>query len=399
MSQTTPPGAVPAPQQWVSTTPGRIVTDTYSWLQAVHWVHGAGIAPVPPKGPKFGLTTVRIAQELTKLTEVRPGVAYLMQVLKLGERTVQYHLAHLRATGLLAYIEAGTRLPRTEDRTWVARRTSHFALTVPQAYDQALGIRTTGKGPTRRMTGIAEAGRQTIARLGKLASKAVRRRRKKATASRTRCTPMVGGTATASDPDVPPAGPLEGNAPNRTRQQQTSKTRKGNKITRRFRLAAQLKERVLWLSGTTVARMSWVLSEVSDAGWTVDEVQAWLALRDAPHDLRRGSGLLASRLVGATVVWPTPAARRRAVEASRDLVAANSRTAARVDENFLSAPEHRPSLGLQIITGLRQGRALQSTSFRSRGLDDLSGHLPAQPTPTDDQAAELVAAFLGRTIQ
>ncbi|MFJ3793933.1 hypothetical protein [Kitasatospora sp. NPDC090091] len=400
MSQNTPSTAVPHAQQWVSTTSGRIVTDTYSWLQAVHWVHGTGAAPVPAKGPKFGPTTLQVAQELTKLTEVRPGVAYLARVLKVSERTVQYHLAHLRNTGLLAYVEVGTRLPRTEDRTWVERRTSHFALTIPAGFDEALGIRTAGEGPTRRMVGITAAGRTAIGRLGKLATKAVRRRRKKAAASRTRCTPMVGGSVLPSVAHSPSASRLEGER----RIGSTKKADRGhvrNKVGRRFQLAAELRKRVLWLTvpgrrdqRQAVERLAWVLSEVSDAGWTVSEVEAWLALIDEPEHVRRPSGLVASRLRTALLLWADPAVRARGVENHRDRVRANAKARAEISPDaFAGAVE--AGVASRIVAGVRGGQARLAASQRARGEDDLSGGVSASFGTGDDAVDARFAAFLG----
>lgn len=399
VSETTPPGPVPGAQQWVSTTLGRVVTDTYSWLQAVHWVHGAGIAVVPPKGPKFGPTTIRIAQELTKLTEVRPGVEYLMRVLKLSERTVQYHLAHLRRTGLLAYVEVGTRLPRTEDRG-VVRRTSHFALTVPQAFDVALGIRTAGEGPARRMTGIAEAGRETIARLGKLASKAVRRRKKARSQRERRCTPMVGGSPLPSLPNSPSASRLEGEG-------RIRKVKKGNcgpvrnRVARRFQLAAELRKRVLWLCAArgnqrqAVERLAWVLQDVSDAGWSVDEVEAWLALIEEPEHVRRPSGLVASRLRTALLMWSTPDSRALGVETYRSHLQLKVRARARINPNVLSPGSVASGVAVQIVARLRGGQVRLAAGQRDRGLDDLSGGASTGFGTSDEAVDARFAAFLG----
>ncbi|WP_329492455.1 transcriptional regulator (plasmid) [Kitasatospora sp. NBC_01246] len=385
------PLAVTASRQWATTTAGRIVNDTYSWLQSVHWVHGTGAAPVPPKGPKFGPTTIRIAQELTKLTEVRPGITHLMRVLNLGERTVQYHLAHLRNTGLLTYIEVGTRLPRTEDRGPVAR-SSHFALTIPQNYDTALGIRTTGEGPTRRMTGIAEAGRKTIARLGRLASKSVRRRKRK-TSPRQRCTPMVASSAVPALTHSPSASRLEGKGPKDISTKGKS-GRHRNRVTRRFELAAELRRRVLWMSRSNTDRLAWVLSEVADAGWTATEVEAWLNLVNEPGHVRRPSGLLASRLRAAVLLWPTKAHRDRAMESQRERIHGAAKARSTVADGFLACPEStsdtRPAALLDIIALCQQ--------TNSRVTSDGWSQAEQASTMSEESAAADIAAFLGAAV-
>ncbi|TJZ97443.1 hypothetical protein [Actinacidiphila oryziradicis] len=60
------------------------------------------------------------------------------------------------------------------------------------------------------------------------------------------------------------------------------------------------------------------MREVADAGWSADEVIAWLDNGDAPQAVRRPSGFLARRLEHATTLWPDAAGRARAVEAARD---------------------------------------------------------------------------------
>ncbi|WP_457541789.1 hypothetical protein [Streptomyces filamentosus] len=87
-----------------------------------------------------------------------------------------------------------------------------------------------------------------------------------------------------------------------------------NKIGRRFRLAGELTRRVEWLRGCSVPRIAWVVREVADAGWTSDEVLAWLEMRGTAERVRRGSGLLAVLLASATTVLDTPAKRAGAVE-------------------------------------------------------------------------------------
>lgn len=185
---------VPGPHQWISTTAGRIATDPYSWMQAVHWIGGSGLyTPSRTHGPKWGETTLRLAQELSALTECRPGIAYLSRKLRASERTVQYHLGMLREAGLLAYRYKGSRI------TGSIRQASVYERIIPAEFDAALGIRTVGEGVQRRPVGIAAEHRSTIGTLAKKAARKVRRKRsKKASSGRGRCTPMQGGTSTSS---------------------------------------------------------------------------------------------------------------------------------------------------------------------------------------------------------
>ncbi|MFB6992853.1 transcriptional regulator, partial [Streptomyces sp. NPDC056304] len=131
---------VPEASQWLTTSTGRIALDGYSWLQAVHWVAGSGL--YEPRrhrshGPRsFGLTTVRVAQELAQLSPCRPGIEYLMRRTGLAERAVEYHLGMLRETGLLAWIVKGTRV------SGGPAQASEFARMIPVEFDAALGIRT-----------------------------------------------------------------------------------------------------------------------------------------------------------------------------------------------------------------------------------------------------------------
>ncbi|MFK8851292.1 hypothetical protein [Streptomyces sp. Ac-502] len=113
--------------QWISTSAGRIATCPYSWMQAVHWVAGSGLyTPSRTHGPKWGPTTIAIAQEIAALAECRPGIAYLARKVKVSERTVKYHLGMLRETGLLAYRSKGTRI------TSAIRQASVYERVIPR---------------------------------------------------------------------------------------------------------------------------------------------------------------------------------------------------------------------------------------------------------------------------
>ncbi|MFD5513913.1 winged helix-turn-helix domain-containing protein [Streptomyces sp. NPDC127051] len=335
---------VPEASQWLSSSAGRVALDGYSWMQAVHWVAGAGL--YEPRrhrshGPRtFGVTTVRVAQELAELSPCRPGIKYLMRRVGLSERAVQDHLRMLRETGLLAYIVKGTRVAVEGGQA------SEFALMVPPAFDQALSIRTVQRDQeapayTRAMTGIADAGRELMAKLGRKASRRVRKPRK-ATAKGTakpssegsvaasgaavsdeaRCTPMGGSCSslsTAATTSLPSetTDVASGNSESSTRKKVNCGRRKLNSVGRRFQLAGELIRQVPWMGRASVPRIAWILREVSGAGWTADEVIALLDCGDAPERVHRPSGFLAGRLAGAVALWPTADGRARAVQAYR----------------------------------------------------------------------------------
>ncbi len=139
--------------QWIDTTTGRIAPEAYSWMQAVHWIAGCGLYDQEPgHGPKWGPTTVAIAQEIAALTECRPSIDYLARKLGVSERTVQYHLAHLRAAGLLVYRSKGTRLAGR------VRLASVYERVIPAQFDQALGIRTVLRDETAPPTRGPQSG-------------------------------------------------------------------------------------------------------------------------------------------------------------------------------------------------------------------------------------------------
>ncbi|MCX2927914.1 transcriptional regulator [Streptomyces sp. NEAU-W12] len=334
---------VPEASQWLSTSAGRIAGEGYSWMQAVHWVAGSGLYKPRRRrshGPRsFGPTTVRVAQELAQLFPCRPGIEYLVRRTGLSERSVEYHLGMLREAGLLAWIVKGTRV------SGGPALASEFARMIPVEFDVALGIRTVQRDEdapayTRAVSGIAEAGRELMARLAQKASRKVRKPRSKAPAKASvrgaeqgdvtavsdevRCTPMQVGTSassTAGDTSFPPESKLaSGKRKSPTLKKSKAKTgerRKLNCIGRRFQLAGELICRVPWLAKAARPRIAWIVREVADAGWTADEVIAWLDLEDAPKRVLRPSGFLAQRLDGAVRLWPTAEGRARAVEAYR----------------------------------------------------------------------------------
>jgi DNA-binding transcriptional ArsR family regulator len=307
--------------QWVSTTTGRITTDPYSWMQAVHWVGGSGLyTPSRAHGPKWGETTLRLAQELSALSECRPGIAYLARKLRASERTVQYHLDMLREAGLLAYRFKGSRV------TGSIRQASEFERIIPAEFDAALGIRTVGEGVQRRPVAIAEEHRGTIGKLSKKAARKVRRKRSRTPSSRrSRCTPMQVGTS-----GIPSDGgthsPSESKLASGSHDSPTPKKPKRakrtlNRVGRRYQLARELIQQVGWLAGASTPRIAWIVKDVADGGWTAAEVIAWLDTLSQPeHGARRPSGLLAHRLQGVTGMpgWQTPTQRAAAVETMRE---------------------------------------------------------------------------------
>ncbi|MGW7071839.1 hypothetical protein ACWGII_30745 [Streptomyces sp. NPDC054855] len=130
-------------------------------------------------GPRsFGPTTLRVAQELAQLFPCRPGIEYLVRRTGLSERSVEYHLGMLREAGLLAWIVKGTRV------SGGPAQASEFARVIPVEFDVVLGIRTVQRDQgapsyTRAVSGIAETGREAMAKLAKKASTKVRRPRSK----------------------------------------------------------------------------------------------------------------------------------------------------------------------------------------------------------------------------
>lgn len=299
-SKTSPLPRVAPAQQWATTTPSRLTGDTYSWLQAVHWVHGTGHY-TPRSGPGFCDTTLRLARLLADLTPCRPGITYLMRRLRCSERTVQYHLAVLRETGLLVYTAMGGREKGPEGKG-ATRRASEFARAIPAAFDEALGIRTVGEGPARRVIGVAEEHRKSIAAL---ARKASRKLRSKSRRPGGRCTPMGGGhlrtescglggevTTTAGQGSKPTTTPKNGSS---NRKAPRKATIGGRRVTAAGmalgdRLARQVRARVPWLRRATHNQLRWVLADAAEQQWTLEHTLAWISEVAAVHG--RGAGIL-----------------------------------------------------------------------------------------------------------
>ncbi|MFE2184398.1 hypothetical protein ACFXB5_28295, partial [Streptomyces sp. NPDC059455] len=73
--------------------------------------------------------------------------------------------------------------------------------------------------------------------------------------------------------------------------------------------------RVPWLRPADKDRIAWAVNEVSDAGWTANEVLAALDLRQEPlGGVRRASGFLAARLRGMATMPGWTSRQQRAVQ-------------------------------------------------------------------------------------
>ncbi|MFD6149406.1 helix-turn-helix domain-containing protein [Streptomyces sp. NPDC060243] len=325
------PIRVPAREQWLPHTTGRIAPHPRSWMQSVHWVVSSGLyTPTRKHGPKaMNHTTLVIAQEISALKICRPSIDYLVRKTGCSERTVQYHLDMLREAGLLAYVSKGTR------SAGHVRNASVYERIIPVAFDTALGIRTklrdeTRPAYTRIPTGASPEHRKTLGKLVRKAARRVRRPRPKAPVSGVqRCTPIGVGTSassTAGDLGFPPEGKLaSGDASHRTpkkTQQQPARTGKKrrtlNAVGRRFQLARELIQQIHWLTRCELPRVAWVIQDVADNGWTADEIHGWLHFTGVSSDIKRPVGQLAHQLRLAVVAAPTPQARQTFVDMWRD---------------------------------------------------------------------------------
>ncbi|MFE1451915.1 helix-turn-helix domain-containing protein [Streptomyces olivaceoviridis] len=310
-----------AAAQWLHATTGRIATCPHSWMTAVHWVNqiaAKGLyTPTQTHGPKWGPTTVAVAQEIAALKECRPSIEYLARKLKTSARTIKYHLAMLRETGLLVYRSKGTRV------SGVGGQASVFERTIPVAFDEALGIRTVGEGATRRPVGAAEESRTLLGKLAKKAARKTRRRPSRTRVSgRGRCTPMQGGTSSGSS-TAGTHSPSESKLASGTSKSPTPKKsncgpRKLNRVGRRFQLARELTQSVPWLKDASVPRIAWIIRHVSDAGWTVTEIQAAAERLVSDREPRRPSAVLAYRLSSCHLLYTTPERRKVLVDDWRD---------------------------------------------------------------------------------
>lgn len=306
---------VPEHHQWAGTTASRIAPDRYSWMQAVHWArdYAARYRTGRDHGPRgFTRTTVRLAQELARLRVCRPGVAYLARRLGMTVRTVKYHLALLRETGLIAYRTKGSRIAGEGNRA------SEFVRIIPPSFDEALHLRTRPSSTLIRVIcGIADEGRGLMSALGRKAQRIVRAPRRHSAArpaATPRCTLKGVGPDRSLTDGLPPIPPENGTAPTTTARAR----RTLNRVGQRYRLARQLVEQVSWLARADPARIAWVIRHVADAGWTATEVIAVLAQQPPASVVHRPSGFLAARLLGMELVLDTPAKRRALVAWWRD---------------------------------------------------------------------------------
>lgn len=348
--------------QWISTTTGRIATDGHSWLTAVHWAADPKTkryTPTRSHGPSsMNVTTVLLAQEIANLKECRPGIAYLARKLKVSERTVEYHLGMLREAGLLAYRSKGGRVARGVDEASVYERI------IPVAFDEALGIRTTGEGVQRRPVGAAAQHRKTIGKLAKKATKRMRRPRRRTPASgEARCTLMKGGTSGLSSTgrSIPPSETrlASGSHTHPTPKKTNRGPQKLNRVGRRYQLAQELVTNVPWLSRASAPRISWIARHCADAGWTWQEVQAAAEENSPidPADSRRPSGLLAHRLKGVHRLHASPTARHLMFTAWED---------SRAQEKFRRAGFDQPAPEADSTTALEAQQSIYGTLHQER---------------------------------
>ncbi|TVP36476.1 hypothetical protein A3L22_28755 [Streptomyces griseus subsp. griseus] len=425
---------VPEACQWLSTTAGRVALEGYSWMQAVHWVAGSGL--YQPRrhrshGPRaFGPTTVRVAQELAQLSPCRPGIGYLMRRTGLSERSVEYHLGMLREAGLLAYVVRGTRIRGEKAQA------SHFARVIPTVFDEALGVRTVLRDDTapeymRAPCGIAEAGRELMAKLAAKAARKVRKPRSKTgskasgkrsrkgaqqglaagVSGEARCTPMQVGTSavfSAGGTYPPPEEKLaSGEAKSPIPKKSTKRAGgrpKQNKVGRRFQLAGELVQELDWLRGCSMPRIAWVVRGVADAGWTVTDVRAWLHLRGEVTRVRRGSGLLAVLLAEAESILDTPAKRAEAIEQWRGAQEAArrhriERVRARTElyDGDWARPNSRAVLR-EVEAAFAQVRDA-ATGGRRQDPGDVADDHALAPEPSEPELAELRAAAAGELMR
>jgi len=368
-----------AAAQWLHATTGRIATCAHSWMQAVHWIDSLAkkglYTPSQAHGPKWGATTLAIAQEVSALKVCRPGIAYLMRKFKLSERAIQYHLAMLRETGLLVYRSKGTRMKGQPNQATVYERT------IPVAFDDEHGIRTflrdeTAPSYTRVPVGAAPEHRKMLGKLAKKAARKVRRRpRRTAVSGRGRCTPMQGGTSTGSS-TAGTRSPSESKLASGAAKSHPGKnTNRGprtlNRVGRRYQLARELIQMVPWLKGAAVPRIAWIIRHVADAGWTALEVQA-IAEQERPilaSEVRRPSGLLADRLSSLHLLYTTPERRRTAVLAWQEsLVQEQARHTAYDD---LAGEDRGPaSVSVQQLAREAFRRNQQIADRQQHGTDD-----------------------------
>lgn len=369
---------------------------------------------LPPDRPEFvhfearpaGLTYPQLVRS-GELTPCRPGGAYLMRRSGLGERAVEYHLQMLREAGLLVWESRGTRV-RGE-----RARASVYVRVVPPEFDAALGIRTVlreegAPASSRAASGIAEAGRKLMARLGRKAARRVRRPRPRsrpgssptAKPSRqpsgtapgrtpvtavsggsdggTRCTPMRGSSSavsTAGTTSLPPETQLASGADTSSTPASTttapSRGRGLNRVGRRYQLARELIESIGWLQDCSVPRIAWVCRSVADAGWTVTQVRGWLHVRGhTTRTVRRGSGLLAVLLHNAAEALDTPGKREYAVEQWRAAQEAERRH--RIEQVRARAEQHSRACRPPVSRAVQ--RELETAIAEVRALDNAGRH-------------------------
>ncbi|MFJ1742646.1 winged helix-turn-helix domain-containing protein [Streptomyces microflavus] len=391
---------VPLADQWIATTGGRIAPNGEAWIEAVLWFHKYGsYRSESSHGPKkFGDTTLRMARTIAHLTECRPSVRKLVEWLKLSPRTVKYHLAILRESGLLTYRAKGTRVAGSGGRA------SEFERTIPRVFDEAAGLRT---GPSEKLIRAVHGFRpEKISLLKELHRAARRPHRKNPTKRPNRrpvqlasgapsCTPMVVSTSsssTAGDLSSPSEKQLA-SGPHTPPSSMKPNRRTLNSTGRRYQLAAELIQQVGWLGRAATPRIAWIVRHVADAGWSTTEVIALIGAEAPARRIHRPSGFLAHRLKGAHQLYDTPAKRATIVDHWRDARHAAHDRHAEWWEDDCRRPAS-PAVARELdaaIARLRQpahsapgGRELTADAEGLVGLDQL----------TPDEIIELRAAAL-----
>ncbi|MFI7087735.1 winged helix-turn-helix domain-containing protein [Streptomyces anulatus] len=391
---------VPSADQWIATTSGRIAPNGEAWLEAVLWFHKYGpYRSERSHGPKtFSDTTLRMARTIAHLTQCRPSVRKLVEWLKLSPRTVKYHLAMLRESGLLTYRAKGTRVPGAGGRA------SEFERTIPQAFDEAAGLRT---GPSEKLIRAVHGFCPEKIPLLKELHRAARRPHRKNRTKRTNrltakpasgtpsCTPMVGSTSrssTAGDLSSPSEKQLASGRPT-SPAPKTPNRRTPNSTGRRYQLAAELVQQVGWLGRAAIPRIAWIVRHLADAGWSTTEVVAVIGLEAPARRVHRPSGFLAHRLKGAHQLYDTPAKRAKIVDHWRDTRHSARDRHAQWWEDDCRRPAS-PAVARELDVALAQLRRPADPVPGERELPVDDDGLVALDQLTRDEVIELRAAAL-----
>jgi hypothetical protein len=257
------------------------------------WCETARILVAAKYHPLFTVkTTCRLVDALgrygdwTTGGEMRPTWARLQRELGRSRRCVAYHLAHLRAAGLLRIDEHGTHLTLTvriassyqallpdtpEVRAALAQARSNLRKAEARRPRRCIGQRhVTGPAPLR---GRAERARTRAAK------RPVTRRQTPSTASGTKdLHPTEGLTSPKNLTDS------EGFSGGAEEAQKAAAKAGGLMIAKK--LAAEVPQ----FRGLKVELAAWVLYPLVKAGWTYEDVRWWLRLDRLPRWYREAVG-------------------------------------------------------------------------------------------------------------